>query len=111
VTVYATAEQLAEALRIAVTVKNQAALDRCVAAASARIDQYCDRPATNPMPVPTPALVEQECISFAVELWKAPDAAFGAVGFDNTGVLTVNRDTFGRHAKILIEYKVGFGVA
>jgi hypothetical protein len=110
VTVYASADQLAAALRIAVTVKNQADLDACVAAASEEIDQYVDLLAPAVLPTPTPALVERVCIARAVEWFKAQDSAFGALGFDGTGVLTTPADGFARHARNLITWKSQFGI-
>lgn len=109
-TVYATRDQLAAALHVAVSVKNQDDLDACCAAASEEIDQYRDAVADAPLPVPTPALVNRVCVARAVEWWKANDAAFGALGFDGTGVLTTKPDTFARHARDLIPYKVQFGI-
>ena len=110
--VYATAEQLAAAVRVAVSAKNQDDLDACVAAASEEIDQYRDAfPDSVPLPDPPPALVNRVCIARGVEWWKANDAAFGALGFDATGVLTVPQDTFARHGRNLIAYKERFGVA
>jgi hypothetical protein len=110
VPVYATADELAAALRVAVTVKNQADLERCVAASSEEIDQYCDLPAGELLPDPAPPLVASVCIARGVEWWKANDAAFGAVGFDGTGVLSAPADGFARHARNLITYKARFGV-
>ena len=108
-TVYASADQLASALRVAVTVKNQADLEACVAAASEEIDQYVDLADGDTLP--SSALVERVCIARGVEWWKANDAAFGALGFDGTGVLTTPADGFARHARNLITHKAQFGVA
>jgi hypothetical protein len=102
---YASADQLADALRVQVTVKNQARLAACVTAASDEIDHG------HAIPEPTPALVEQTCISRAVEWWKASDSAFGVVGFEQTGVLKAPADAFARHEANLVPYLVEFGVA
>ena len=109
--VYATAEQLAAALHVAVSVKNQADLDACLAAASEEIDHYVDYPPEVTLPDPAPALVNRVCVARGVEWWKANDAAFGALGFDGTGVLTAPKDAFARHARNLIPYKAQFGIA
>jgi hypothetical protein len=90
---YATAEDLAAAVRVQVTVKNQDKLDSCVAAASEEIDHG------HVIPDPTPALAHEVCIARGVEWWKANDAAFGAVG------------GFARHEAALIPYQVTFGIA
>jgi hypothetical protein len=110
VTVYATADELASAVRVTVNVKNQADLDACVAAASEEIDQYIDLPDGQVLPDPPPALVNRVCVARGVEWWKANDSAFGALGFDGTGVLTAPRDGFARHALNLIPHKARFGV-
>jgi hypothetical protein len=102
---YATAEDLAAAVRVQVTVKNQDKLDSCVAAASEEIDHG------HVIPDPTPALAHEVCIARGVEWWKANDAAFGAVGFENTGVLAAPSDGFARHEAALIPYQVTFGIA
>ena len=107
---YATPDELASALRIKVTPDNGAQLASCIAAASEEIDHYCDRVSTAPLPDPAPELVHQVCLARAVEWWKSTDAAFGALGFDNTGVLTAPTDTFARHGRSLIPYKAQFGV-
>jgi hypothetical protein len=108
---YATGDELAAAVRVQVTAKNSDQLDRCVAAASEEIDHELDRLDTDPLPDPPPALVHEVCIARGVEWWKANDAAFGALGFDNTGVLSVPRDGFARHAADLIPYHQQFGIS
>lgn len=111
--VYATAEQLAAAVRLpsSQVEPRRDDLESCIAAASAEIDHELDRPTGWELPTPAPALVVQVCLARAVEWWKSSDVAFGALGFDNTGVLTAPRDTFARHAATLIPLKIGHGVA
>ena len=46
-----------------------------------------------------------------VEWWKANDAAFGVIGFDDTGALQAPRDGFARHAATLNPLKQQWGVA
>ena len=46
-----------------------------------------------------------------VEWWKANDAAFGILGFDQTGALQTPRDGFARHERLLVPLKQLFGVA
>ena len=110
-TVYASAEQLASALHITLNVKNLDDLTACVAAASEEIDTYTDRRPEDPIPDPPPALANRVCVARGVEWWKANDAAFGALGFDGTGVLAAPKDGFARHALNLITYKARFGIA
>jgi hypothetical protein len=108
VAAYATPDELAQALRVPVTVKNSELLQWCVDAASAQIDHDADR-----LDIPIPAddpIAHMVCIGHGVELFKLNDAAFGAVGFDNTGVLTAPRDTFARWSAMLVALKVQFGV-
>ena len=46
-----------------------------------------------------------------VEWWKANDAAFGVIGFDQTGALQAPRDGFNRHAFTLTPLKRQWGIA
>lgn len=108
--VYASRDQLAAAVRVQVTGKNADLLDACVAAASAEIEHECGRSVDDPIPVDDP-LAHMTCIARGVEWYKANDAAFGALGFDNTGVLTAPVDGFARHAPSLVPLKVTFGIA
>lgn len=108
---YATAEDLAAAVRVQLTAKNTEQLESCVAAASEEIDHQLGRLESDPLPDPPPPLVHQVCIARAVEWWKANDAAFGALGFDGTGVLAAPRDGFARHAADLIPYQETYGIA
>lgn len=57
------------------------------------------------------ALVNRVNVLRGVEWWKANDAAFGVIGFDETGSLTVPRDTFARHGRTLVPLKQRWGVA
>lgn len=107
---YATVEQLAAALRIAVTTKNSEWLELCLEAGASVVDQLCDRPDDDPMPVPPPALAVTENIAISLEFYKANDAAFGAVGFADIGVMSVPADVYARHRNALIPLKVQFGV-
>src|SRR4029077_15774315 len=70
----------------------------------------CNRVMGSPIP-PDDALAHQVCLARGVEWWKSNDAAFGALGFDGTGVLTAPGDTFARHGRSLIPLKQQFGVA
>lgn len=106
---YATAEQLAEALRIRVTTANQELLDDCLAAAAEEIDADLDR--TEPLPSPPPAAVRRCNVNRAVEWFKASDAAYGIVGFEQVGLLHAPRDGFARHAVSITPWKQQWGVA
>jgi hypothetical protein len=57
------------------------------------------------------ALANRVNILRAVEWWKANDAAFGVIGFDETGALQAPRDGFNRHAYTLTPLKRQWGVA
>src|SRR5262245_44029880 len=108
---YASLDQLAAALRVTVTPKNQDALQRALDAASDEIDKELDRPATDPLPDPAPALVVQVNVDRGVEHFKASDAAWGGVGYADVGILRVPADGFARHAATLTPYKAQYGVA
>ena len=95
-------------MRLQVTAKNSAWLESCLDAAASEIDHALDR--VDPLPVPAPALVTQVNVARAVEWFKASDATFGGVGFADTGILTVPKDSFARHAATLLPLKQLFGV-
>lgn len=107
---YAEPADLALALRTQVTPANEPRLQSCLDAAAEEIDHALGL-VSGPVPDPTPALIAQVNVARAVEWWKASDAAFGALGFDNVGVLAAPKDGFGRHAANLIPYTETFGVA
>ena len=108
---YATAADLAAALRIAVTPANSATLQGCVDAAAEEIDldlDIVDPPA--PLPNPAPAVVRQVNIARAVEWFKASDAAFGGVGYADIGILRTPTDGFARHSATILPYKAQWGI-
>jgi hypothetical protein len=108
---YATPDELAAALRITRrTADVDAALQACLDAAAAEIDHDVDRPDTDPIPAGDP-LANRVNIVRAVEWWKSNDAAFGVIGFDQTGSLQVPRDGFSRHAYALTPLKLAWGIA
>src|SRR5215510_5381798 len=107
---YATTDELATALRIRETAANTPILQACLDAAATEIDHECDRLATDPIPAGD-ALANRVNIVRGVEWFKANDAAFGVVGFDQTGVLQAPRDSFRRHAYELTPLKQQWGVA
>jgi hypothetical protein len=108
---YATPDDLAQALRIANTPKVEPVLQDCLDAAAQEIDHFIDRADDNPLPDPPPALIKRVNVNRAVEYYKASDAAFGGVGFADTGVLTVPTDSFARHGAALVPLKDQFGIA
>ena len=108
---YATVDQLAAALRIRVTPENTASLQAKLDAAAIDCDQFMDRPADDPLPVPPPAGVVEANILVAVDLWKGSDAAFGVIGFEQVGAVRVSPGATDRVANLLIPYKVQWGVA
>ena len=105
---YATVAELAAALRIKVTAENTPGLQRCLDAAAIEIDQSVDR--IDPMPLDD-ALANRVNIVRAVEWWKANDAAFGILGYDDTGALRVPRNPMARHRAELLPLKEQWGVA
>ena len=107
---YATVEQLAAALRIRVTTENTEALQACLDAAAQEIDHDCDRFIDDPIPDDDP-LAGRVNLVRGVEWFKANDAAFGVIGFDQTGALQAPRDGFNRHAFALTPLKQQWGVA
>jgi hypothetical protein len=107
---YATVNELAAALRVRVTAENTPALQACLDAAAAEIDHHVDRFAGEPIP-PGDALANRVNVLRGVEWWKSNDAAFGVIGFDQTGALQAPRDTFARHGRTLVPLKKQWGVA
>jgi len=108
---YASLDQLAAAMRVTVTTKNQEALQRALDSAASEIDHELDRPATDPLPTPAPALVVSVNVDRGVEWFKASDAAWGNVGYADIGVVKVAPDGFARHAATLTPYKIQYGLA
>jgi len=118
---YATPEELAAALNVRLSPANQDALQACLDAAAAEIDHEIDwLPAVNPLidpPAPPDltgdrlALANRVNLVRAVEWWKSNAAAFGVIGFDQTGALQAPRDGFNRHAYALTPLKQQWGIA
>ena len=108
---YATVDELAAALRVQVTVKNSGLLQSCLDASASEIDHALGRLSTDPLPTPTPALIVRVNVDRGVEWFKASDAAFGGVGFAETGILRVPADGFNRHAATLTPLTQTWGVA
>jgi hypothetical protein len=105
---YATAEELAAALRISVTAANQAALDACLAAAAVEIDYALDVAGTGP--IDADPLANRVNVLRGVEWWKANDAAFGSPAGAG-GSLAEPAGSFARHSATLLPLKSTFGVA
>lgn len=107
---YATVEELAAALRIRVNAENTPTLEACLSAAAAEIDHEIDRVDVVEDAVQL-ALANRVNVLRAVEWFKSQDAAFGVIGFDQSGVLTSPRDGFARHAYTLTPLKQQWGIA
>lgn len=107
---YATIAELAAALRIRISAENTATLQACLDAAAVEIDHAVDRTAEDPIPAGDP-LANRVNVLRGVEWWKANDAAFGVIGFDETGVLQAPRDGFARHGRTLVPLKTRWGLA
>ena len=105
---YATVDELAAALRVKATPENTPVLQGCLDAAAVEIDHYID--ALTPIDEDD-VLANRVNILRGVEWWKSNDAAFGVIGFDETGSLTVPRDSFARHGRELVPLKQQWGVA
>jgi hypothetical protein len=105
---YATTDELAVALNVRATPANEAALQACLDAAAEEIDHEVDR--IDPIPA-ADALANRVNLVRAVEWWKANAAAFGVIGFDQTGALQAPRDGFNRHAYALTPLKQQWGIA
>jgi len=103
---YATTAELADALRIAETVQNQASLEACLDAAALEIDAALDADAALP---PNP-LLNRVNILRGVEWWKANDAAFGAPAGGGAPLL-VPPSSFAKLSATLTPLKTSFGVA
>jgi hypothetical protein len=112
VNAYCTIQELAEALRITVTAANTPTLTACCEAAAVEIVDAIDSPDppdyTGP---PWPPLINRVNVLRGVEWFKANDAAFGVLGYDQTGAIRTPRNGFARHALTLIPLKQQFGVA
>jgi hypothetical protein len=105
---YATVDELAAALRIAVTAANGAGLQACLDAAAIEIDDTVDR--IDPIPDGDP-LANRVNVLRGVEWFKANDAAFGVIGISDTGTLQAPRNTMRRHEIELLPLKQQFGIA
>jgi hypothetical protein len=108
---YATVEQLAAALRIAVTAANTDQLVLCLEAAALEINDAIDSTEEPDYTEPWDPLVNRVNVVRGVEWFKANDAAFGVLGFDQTGAVRTPRNSFARHALTLLPVKEQFGVA
>jgi len=117
---YATPEELADALNVRLTAGNTASMQACLDAAAAEIDAEIDwLPTPEPLIEPPPPLLTDDKLALAnrinlvraVEWWKSNAAAFGVIGFDQTGTLTAPRDGFSRHAYALTPLKQQWGIA
>lgn len=104
---YATAQELAAALRISVTAANSAALQVCLDAAALEIDDTID--ALAPIEPDNP-LANRVNIVRAVEWFKSQDAAFGVLGSTDLGPVRAPKDSFARHALELVPLKQRWGL-
>jgi hypothetical protein len=107
---YATVDELAAALRVRVTTENTPGLQVCLDAAAGEIDHDTARDPENPIPADDP-LANRVNVARAVEWFKAQDAAFGVIGFDQTGSLTAPADGFRRYSNSLTPLKQHWAVA
>jgi hypothetical protein len=108
---YATVEELAAALRIAVTDANREGLQTCLDAAAIEIDDTIDLPDGAAPIDPGNPLANRVNIVRALEWWKSNDAAFGVLGSTDLGPVRAPKDSFARHALELVPLKAQWGVA
>jgi hypothetical protein len=106
---YATVEELAGALRIRLTAENTPGLQACLDAAAEEID-HTVAALDGQDPATASKLANRVNILRGVEWWKANDAAFGVIGYDDTGALQAPRNGFRRHAASLIPLKQQWGI-
>lgn len=104
---YATLDELAAALRVRVTAENTAQLQSCLDAAASEIDHTLSR--AEPIPAGEP-ITNRVNILRGVEWFKANDAVWGVLGFDETGALRLPKSTFARHAATLVPLKQQWGI-
>lgn len=107
---YCTIDDLAGALRITVTTANTAALTACCEAAASEIDDAINSTTAPSYVQPWNQLMNRVNILRGVEWWKSNDAAFGVLGYDQTGAIRTPRNGFARHAMTLLPLKQQFGV-
>lgn len=105
---YATVPELLAALGKSTSPENDTRAQACLDAAAIEIDHAVDRTAAIPA---GNALANRVNLLRAVEWWKSNEAAFGVIGFDQTGALQAPRDGFARHERTLIPLREKFGVA
>ena len=105
---YATVAELAQALRVIAGPGNTPVLQACLDAAAEEIDHAVDR--LEPIPEGD-ALANRVNVLRAVEWFKANDAAFGVIGYAETGALQAPRDGFARHVYALTPLRQKWGVA
>jgi hypothetical protein len=112
---YCTADDLFDALRVTAAnqrVQLRSLAEQSVAAAAVEIDHSCGRAVDTPLPTDPPdPLAHMVNIARGIEWFKANDAAFGALGFANIGVLAVPAEGFARHAAALTPLVQSFGLA
>jgi hypothetical protein len=108
---YATVDELAAKLRIAVTPGNTAALQSCLDAAAVEIDAAIDLldPVAGPDPKLLPLAAEVNVLR-GVEWWKSNDAAWNVLADTSGAGLRLPKNTFARHAATLRPLKQRFGV-
>jgi hypothetical protein len=111
VNAYASTDQLAAALRIVGTAAaDPAALTACLEAAAIEIDDAIDSPDPPDYAEPWNPLLNRVNVLRGVEWFKANDAAFGVLGFDQMGAVRTPRNSFARHAAALLPVQQRFGV-
>ena len=110
---YATPDDLALDLSIRVTPQNEAKMQKCIDTSTAEMDHEIGADPTAP-PVWSDeqlALLNRVCTTRAAEWYKANEALWGAIGFEQTGILRAPQDGFGRRAYDLIPLKQSWGIA
>ena len=107
---YCTIDELAFALRIAVTEANTPTLTACVDAAAEEIDAALDRDESDiPGEPSSPALINRDNVARAVQWYKANDVALGGGGNPETGILSLPAEQYVPMS--VVPYKQNWGVA
>lgn len=87
-------------------------LQACCESATEGIDSWVGN-ITAQFVEPIPATIARVALSYAVDIWKQPDATFGVMGLSETGAVRAPRDLLARHEAELLPYlnpDTGWGI-
>lgn len=110
---YVSPEELRKALKLRDT--SDPRLERVCQSVSDAFDWFTgrwDMTANVPLRMdPVPPGVAEIALSWAVDLWKQPDAGFGIVGMAETGPVRIPRAIYARFVEQAAPYTVAWGIA